>query len=91
MTADDNSEIVRTIATLAHNLGMQVIAEGIETNEQYQQLKALGCEYGQGFLFSHPVDDANALKLLARDTERDEEMILGMDSSDADAALIYQM
>jgi diguanylate cyclase (GGDEF)-like protein len=91
MTADDNSEIVRTIATLAHNLGMQVIAEGIETNEQYQQLKALGCEYGQGFLFSHPVDDVEALKLLARDTERDEEMLLGIDSPDTEAALTYHM
>jgi EAL domain-containing protein (putative c-di-GMP-specific phosphodiesterase class I) len=68
-----------------------VIAEGIETNEQYQQLKALGCEYGQGFLFSHPVDDVEALKLLARDTERDEEMLLGIDSPDAEAALTYHM
>jgi diguanylate cyclase (GGDEF)-like protein len=71
-TADDNSEIVRTIATLAHNLGMEVIAEGIETEEQHQQLKALGCEYGQGYLFSRPVDDRGAEHLLAKDVEREE-------------------
>src|SRR5687767_1964814 len=53
--ANDNAEIVRTIATLARNLGLEVIAEGVETQEQYQQLKALGCEYGQGYLFSYPV------------------------------------
>jgi EAL domain-containing protein (putative c-di-GMP-specific phosphodiesterase class I) len=70
-TADDNSEIVRTIATLAHNLGMEVIAEGIETEEQHQQLKALGCEYGQGYLFSRPVDDRGAEHLLAKDVERE--------------------
>src|SRR5215475_13912783 len=76
-TVDDNSEIVRTIATLARNLGMQVIAEGIETEEQHQQLKALGCEYGQGYLFSRPVDIEGALHLLAREVERDSE--LGID------------
>jgi len=45
-------EIVRTIITLAHDLDLQVIAEGIETSEQYAQLQAMGCEYGQGRLFS---------------------------------------
>jgi EAL domain-containing protein (putative c-di-GMP-specific phosphodiesterase class I) len=62
---------VRTIATLARNLGMEVIAEGIETQEQCQQLKALGCEYGQGYLFSRPVDEAAVMHLLAREVERD--------------------
>ncbi len=52
----DSPEIVSTIVTLAHNLGMDVIAEGVETTAQQQQLKALGCEYGQGYLFSDPVD-----------------------------------
>ena len=52
---DENSEIVRTIITLATNLGMTVIAEGIETHEQLIKLKALNCEYGQGYLFSRPV------------------------------------
>ncbi|WP_206603123.1 GGDEF/EAL domain-containing response regulator [Leptolyngbya ohadii] len=46
--------IVRTIITLAWNLGMEVIAEGIETPKQLAQLKALRCEYGQGFLFAKP-------------------------------------
>jgi EAL domain-containing protein (putative c-di-GMP-specific phosphodiesterase class I) len=90
-TADDNSEIVRTIATLAHNLGMQVIAEGIETNDQYEGLKALGCEYGQGFLFSHPVDEADAFELLIKDTERDEAILLGLETADSEPVLSYQM
>jgi EAL domain-containing protein (putative c-di-GMP-specific phosphodiesterase class I) len=54
LTTDNDNAIVRTISTLARNLGMEVIAEGIETDEQYQQLKMLGCEYGQGYLFSPP-------------------------------------
>jgi diguanylate cyclase (GGDEF)-like protein len=61
---DDNTEIVRTICTLAHNLGLEVIAEGIETEGQNEQLKALGCEYGQGYLFSRPVAAAAAEALL---------------------------
>lgn len=45
-------KIVRTIITLAHDLNLQVIAEGVETPQQYAQLQALGCEFGQGRLFS---------------------------------------
>ncbi len=51
----ENSEIVRTIVTLARNLGIDVIAEGVETPEQLAQLRALGCEHVQGFFFSRPV------------------------------------
>ncbi len=51
----ENSEIVRTIVTLARNLGIDVIAEGVETPEQLAQLRALGCLQVQGFLFSAPV------------------------------------
>ncbi|MEP0767867.1 EAL domain-containing protein [Trichocoleus sp. ST-U1] len=58
-------EIVQTIMTLAHNLGMDVVAEGIETAEQMLQLKRLQCEYGQGYFFSKPVDAAAAEALLA--------------------------
>ncbi|HSE42551.1 MAG TPA: EAL domain-containing protein, partial [Acidobacteriota bacterium] len=52
---NENLEIVRTIVTLAHNLGMDVIAEGVETSEQLAQLRALKCERAQGFYFSEPV------------------------------------
>jgi diguanylate cyclase (GGDEF)-like protein/PAS domain S-box-containing protein len=52
---NENFEIVRTIITLAHTLGMDVVAEGVETSEQLEQLKALGCAFGQGFFFSKPL------------------------------------
>jgi diguanylate cyclase (GGDEF)-like protein len=45
-------ELVRTIVTMGHNLGMDVIAEGIETASQHRQLRELGCALGQGHLFS---------------------------------------
>ena len=60
----ENAAIVRTIVTLAHNLGMDVIAEGVETMEQFLQLQALGCEYGQGYYFSHPLDSEAASAFL---------------------------
>jgi len=48
-------QIVRTIVELARVMGMDVVAEGIETNEQYMLLRQMGCRYGQGYLFSRPV------------------------------------
>jgi len=60
----ENAEIVRTIVTLAHNLGVDVIAEGVETAEQLALLRALKCKYGQGFLFSPPVDCVAAEALI---------------------------
>ena len=60
----DSGEIVRAIIGLAHNLGLDVIAEGVETVEQLTQLRALGCESGQGFLFSKPVEAPEAQALL---------------------------
>ena len=56
MGIDENLEIVRTIMNLARNLGLDVIAEGVETKEQVAQLKALQCDYAQGFFFSRPVE-----------------------------------
>ena len=53
---NENSEIVRTIAIMAHNLGIGLIAEGVETAEQVAQLKAFGCYFGQGYWFSPPGD-----------------------------------
>ncbi len=51
-----NDEIVGAIITLARNLGLKVIAEGIETPGQLQRLTELGCEAGQGFLLARPMD-----------------------------------
>lgn len=48
--------IVRTIINMAHNLGLYVIAEGIETKAQRDALIELGCDYGQGFYFAEPLD-----------------------------------
>ena len=52
----EDLEIVRTIITLAHTLNMNVIAEGIETSSNVQQLIALGCDLGQGYYFSKPME-----------------------------------
>ncbi|MCI0485348.1 MAG: EAL domain-containing protein [Blastocatellia bacterium] len=67
MNLPKNSEIVRTIVTLAANLGMDVIAEGVETGEQIIQLTGMNCEYGQGYLFSKPMD-GEAIKRLIEET-----------------------
>jgi diguanylate cyclase (GGDEF)-like protein len=62
----DNSGVVRAIVALAHNLDMEVIAEGVETAEQLAQLKALECEYGQGNHISRPVDSEAAAAFIAK-------------------------
>jgi diguanylate cyclase (GGDEF)-like protein/PAS domain S-box-containing protein len=61
------AQMVRTVAMLARNLDVAVVAEGVETPEQLEQLRALGCDYAQGFLFSHPVGPADLLALLDAD------------------------
>jgi EAL domain-containing protein (putative c-di-GMP-specific phosphodiesterase class I) len=61
----NGSAMVRAIVALAHTLGMDVVAEGVETAEQFAELQALGCEYAQGFYFSRPVDTAAADHLIA--------------------------
>ena len=60
----ENSEIVRTIVNLAHNLGMEVIAEGVERPEQAAILRSLGCELVQGHLYSPPLTAEAARTLL---------------------------
>jgi diguanylate cyclase (GGDEF)-like protein/PAS domain S-box-containing protein len=59
------SEMVRAIVALAHNLGMDVVAEGVETLEQLEYLRSLGCEQAQGYFFSKPVPAAEAGNLFA--------------------------
>ncbi len=61
---EDSAAITQTIVTLGHTLGREVVAEGIETKAQLAYLQNLKCEYGQGFLFSPPVDSLMAGALL---------------------------
>ena len=61
----ESLEIIRAIMMLAHSLEMDVIAEGVETQEQLSRLRSLNCEYGQGYFFSRPVDSKRAEELLA--------------------------
>jgi EAL domain-containing protein (putative c-di-GMP-specific phosphodiesterase class I) len=91
LTTDNDNAIVRTISTLARNLGMEVIAEGIETEEQFQQLKMLGCEYGQGYLFSRPVSNDGVEHLLAQDSKRDREIDLNLDQTADEFSVVYSM
>ncbi|MBO9623553.1 MAG: bifunctional diguanylate cyclase/phosphodiesterase [Sphingomonas sp.] len=66
MLADrDKVAIVRAILSLAQALGMRTTAEGIETNELAQTLAALGCTYGQGFLYAQPLKADDAYRYLA--------------------------
>jgi EAL domain-containing protein (putative c-di-GMP-specific phosphodiesterase class I) len=57
MTADSNDKVLcEAIIVMAKKLGIEVVAEGIETEEQLDLLKKMGCDYGQGYLFSKPLD-----------------------------------
>ncbi|AFZ66307.1 sensor domain-containing phosphodiesterase [Deinococcus peraridilitoris] len=55
MERPESAELVRTIIMMAHNLGMTVVAEGVETSAQLEVLRASQCEFVQGFLFSRPL------------------------------------
>lgn len=60
----ENTEIVKTIISLAHGLGLDVVAEGVESEHQSSHLRELGCQYGQGYLFSRPLGAEAAGQLL---------------------------
>ena len=62
--SDRNLKIVETIMTLSQHLNLKVIAEGIETEAQYDILCQLGCDCGQGFWFSRPLSPENTLAFL---------------------------
>jgi EAL domain-containing protein (putative c-di-GMP-specific phosphodiesterase class I) len=61
---DQPLQIVRTIVELARVMGMDVVAEGIETNEQYRLLREMKCRYGQGYLFARPMTAEAVTQLL---------------------------
>jgi EAL domain-containing protein (putative c-di-GMP-specific phosphodiesterase class I) len=57
--------LCKAIITMAHELGLQVVAEGVETQEQFELLRSAGCDYGQGYLFARPLP-AEAFEQLLR-------------------------
>lgn len=69
--SEQNGEIVSAVVALARNLGLEVVAEGIETITQLDQLKALGCKQGQGYYFSEPISEESATALIQKE-ERGE-------------------
>ena len=66
---DGQSELVRTIVRLGESLRLDTVAEGIETPEQRVALEAMGCTYGQGFLFARPMPAAEIDALLAAQSD----------------------
>jgi len=58
------NDLVEMIILLAHKMDLKVVAEGIETSRQFERLRELGCEYGQGFYLSQPLDSKAALQFL---------------------------
>jgi diguanylate cyclase (GGDEF)-like protein/PAS domain S-box-containing protein len=65
-----HAQIVKTIVLLAHSLDMDVVAEGVETEEQRVHLRALQCGYGQGYLFSRPVPSDRARVMIEEEAQR---------------------
>jgi EAL domain-containing protein (putative c-di-GMP-specific phosphodiesterase class I) len=65
MSHEKNTEIVGAIITIAHNLNMNVIAEGVETAVQLERLRALGCHFAQGYLFCGPIESGAIRELIA--------------------------
>jgi len=68
---EKSSKLVRAMISMARELGMEIIAEGIETDAQLIELKNSSCGYGQGFLLSLPLDSSAARNMLARLEDQD--------------------
>jgi diguanylate cyclase (GGDEF)-like protein len=60
-------EIVRATISLAHSLNIMVVAEGIETEQQYQLLKSYGCDYGQGYFIAKPLSNEDAARFMGHE------------------------
>jgi FOG: EAL domain len=61
-----NMALCTAIIVMAHELGLKVIAEGIETQEQHDLLSAAGCDYGQGYFYARPAEAEDFEELLKR-------------------------
>jgi len=69
VTSPDDEAIVSAIISLAHNLNLRTIAEGVETAEQITILQRLGCDMIQGFYFSRPIPPHQMRDILKRQAE----------------------
>ncbi len=63
-SSEESAELVRTIINMAQNLGLQAVAEGVETHEQLDRLRDLGCSYTQGYLFAKPLSEEQAERFM---------------------------
>ncbi len=81
LTDQDSRTIAETIIVMAHKLGKEVVAEGIETREQLECLVHAGCDYGQGFLFSPAVATDKFLDLLKQPIPLPTRLQSGKDAS----------
>jgi diguanylate cyclase (GGDEF)-like protein len=75
--------IVEAVITLAHGLRISVVAEGIETEAQFEILRAMGCDVGQGYLFAHPLPAPEAARLLSPSRSRASTRAAPAGASDA--------
>ncbi|HEU5449617.1 MAG TPA: EAL domain-containing protein, partial [Acidimicrobiia bacterium] len=66
LTSASDRAVVAAVVEMAVTLGVATVAEGVETPEQLEELRRLGCTYGQGYLFSRPVEAAEFGELLGR-------------------------
>ena len=73
MTATRTPPIIRAIVQLGQSLGMTTVAEGVETKEDLEMLRDVGCAEGQGYLFSRPVPREKVLEFIAADEARDRQ------------------
>lgn len=71
----DLSPVPRAVVALAHTLSMDVVAEGIETTHQLTRIREMGCEMGQGFLFSRPLPEKEALRWLREHGTGDQVVV----------------
>jgi EAL domain-containing protein (putative c-di-GMP-specific phosphodiesterase class I) len=66
VSSSNSLPLIQTIVALAHNMGLSVVAEGVETEEQFAVLRAMGCDKVQGHLFGAPLAAGAVPELLAR-------------------------
>jgi EAL domain-containing protein (putative c-di-GMP-specific phosphodiesterase class I) len=64
----EQARLVKGVINLSHDLGLEVVAEGIELEEERHLLAAMGCDYGQGYLFAKPLPLSEAVAFIGRQT-----------------------